>query len=324
MGSVFTRAKKKLARIAFPEGHDPKVQQAAAILREEAICEPVLLGPVEIVKKAIAEVDELKGVAVIDPLYSPDAEKYVQRLWQVRQRHGVTVEDARRRLRTRNYFATVMLELGDVDGLCTGLTTSYAEAIRPSLEVIKARTGRRAAGVQIVVTKNEVKFFADCTLAIDPSAEEVAEIAIQTAELARYFEVTPRIAMLSYSTYGSAAGAAPAKMRAAAELVRQRRPDLEVDGELQASTALNADVRRTEFPFSRLTDNANVFVFPDLGAANLSYQLLERLGGAETIGPVLLGMHKPVNILPMGCSVQQIVNLAGLTALRAQGDEFFF
>jgi malate dehydrogenase (oxaloacetate-decarboxylating)(NADP+) len=324
MGSVFTRAKKKLARIAFPEGHDPKVQQAAAILREEAICEPVLLGPVEIIRKAIAEVEELEGVSVIDPLYSPEAERYVQRLWAVRQRHGVTVEDARRRLRTRNYFATVMLEMGDVDGLCTGLTTSYAEAIRPALEVIKARTGRRAAGVQIVVTKNEVKFFADCTLAIEPTAEEVAEIAIQTSELAKYFEVTPRIAMLSYSTYGSAAGAAPAKMREAAELVRQRRPDLEVDGEMQASTALNADVRRAEFPFSKLTANANVFVFPDLGAANLSYQLLERLGGAETIGPVLLGMHKPVNILPMGCSVQQIVNLAGLTALRAQGDEFFF
>jgi malate dehydrogenase (oxaloacetate-decarboxylating)(NADP+) len=324
MGSVFTRAKKKLARIAFPEGHHPKVQQAAAILREEAICEPVLLGPVEIIRKAIAEIEELKDVSIIDPLFSVDAEKYVQRLWKLRQRNGVTVEDARRRLRTRNYFASMMLEMGDVDGLCTGLTTSYAEAIRPSLEVIKARAGRRAAGGQIVVTKNEVKFFADCTLAIDPTAEEVAEIAIQTAELARYFEITPRIAMLSYSTYGSAAGKAPTKMRDAADLVRQRRPELEVDGEVQASIALNGDVRRAEFPFSKLTDDANVFVFPDLGAANLSYSLLERLGGAETIGPVLLGMHRPVNILPMGCSVQQIVNLAGLTALRAQGDEFFF
>ena len=190
--------------------------------------------------------------------------------------------------------------------------------------MIRASTGRRAAGVQIVVTKNDFKFFADCTLAIDPTASEVAEIAIQTAELARYFEVTPRVALLSYSTYGSAAGQSPAKMREAAQLIRQRRPDLEVDGELQASTALNADVRRSEFPFSMLQQDANVFVFPDLDAANLSYSLLERLGGAETIGPVLLGMKRPVNILPTGCPVQQIVNLASLTALRAQGEEFVF
>jgi malate dehydrogenase (oxaloacetate-decarboxylating)(NADP+) len=161
-------------------------------------------------------------------------------------------------------------------------------------------------------------------MAINPTAAEVAEIAIETAELARYFEVTPRIALLSYSTYGSAAGPTPAKMREAAQLIRQRRPDLEVDGEVQASTALNGDVRRAEFPFSVLREDANVFVFPGLDAANLSYQLLERLGGAENIGPVLLGMKRPVNILPTGGSVQQIVNLASLTALRAQGEEFVF
>jgi len=322
--SVVSRARRKPARIAFPEGHHPKIQQAAVILKEEAICEPVLLGPVELIRSATAGIEELKNVQVVDPLHSPDAERYVSRLWQLRQRNGVTVEDAARRLRTRNYFAALMLEMGEVDGLVTGLTTSYAEAIRPSLEVIRAGAGRRAAGVQIVVTKNDFKFFADCTLAIDPTAAEVAEIAIQTAELARYFEVTPRIALLSYSTYGSAAGPSPAKMREAAQLLRQRRPDLEVDGEIQASTALNADVRRTEFPFSALREDANVFIFPDLDASNLSYQLLERLGGAETIGPVLLGMRRPVNILPMGGSVQQIVNLASLTALRAQGQEFEF
>jgi malate dehydrogenase (oxaloacetate-decarboxylating)(NADP+) len=322
--SVVARARKKPARIAFPEGDHPKIQQAAAILREEGICEPVLIGPETLIREAVAGVDELRDVTVIDPLRSPAGERYVERLWALRQRNGVTVADAQRRLRTRNYFGTMMLELGEVDGLVTGLTTSYADAIRPALEVIRTREGRRAAGVQIVVTKNDFKFFADCTLAIDPSAEEVAEIAIQTAALARYFGVTPRIALLSYSTYGSAAGVSPAKMRDAAALIRQRRPELEVDGELQASTALSADVRRTEFPFSTLQDDANVFVFPGLDAANLSYSLVERLGGAETIGPVLLGMKRPVNILPTGGSVQQIVYLAALTALRAQGEEFVF
>ncbi len=322
--SVVSRARKRLARIAFPEGHHPRIQQAAAILRAERICEPVLLGPRQRLEEDIHAVEELRGIQVVDPLQSADAERYVERLWQLRQRHGVTVDDARRRLRTRNYFAAVMLELGEVDGLVTGITTSYAEAIRPALEVVRAREGRRAAGVQIVVTRNDFKFFADCTLAIDPTAEEVAEIAIQTAQLARYFEVTPRIAMLSYSTYGSASGESPAKMREAARVVRRLQPDLEVDGEVQASVALNADVRRAEFPFSILKGDANVFVFPDLDAANLSYALLERLGGAETIGPVLLGMKRAVNILPTGGSVQQIVNLAALTALRAQGDEFVF
>ena len=322
--TVVSRARRKLARIAFAEGHHPKVHQAAAILREDGICEPVLLGPEGLVRKAIAGVEELRDVRIIDPLSSPEAERYAGRLWELRQRRGVTLDDARRRLRTRNYFGAVMLELGEVDGLVAGLTTSYAEAVRPSLEVIRTTPGRRAAGVQIVVTKNDIKFFADCTLDIDPSAEEVAEIGLQAAELARYFGVIPRVALLSYSSYGSAAGQSPAKMRRAVELLRQRQPDLEVDGEIQASTALNADVRRTEFPFSALQGDANVFVFPDLDAANLSYQLLERLGGAETIGPVLLGMRRPVNILPTGCSVQQIVNLAALTALRAQGEVFVF
>jgi malate dehydrogenase (oxaloacetate-decarboxylating)(NADP+) len=284
----------------------------------------VLLGPVERIRAAVADREELAGVTVIDPHSSPDFEGYVDRLWRLRQRRGVTNEDARRRLRSRSYFASLMLDTGAVDGLIAGLTTSYAEAIRAPLEVIGARPGWRAAGVQIVCTRNDFKFFADCTLAIDPSAEDLAVIAVQAAELARYFDVTPRIALLSYSSYGSARGASPARMREAVRLIRQRRPDLEVDGEVQAHVALDADVRRTEFPFSTLSEDANVFVFPSLDAANISHQLLQRLGGSENIGPVLLGMQRPVNILQMGCSVQSVVNLAGLTALRAQGEEFVF
>ncbi|MGC3997098.1 MAG: NADP-dependent malic enzyme [Anaeromyxobacter sp.] len=322
MGGIFSKARGKPARIAFTEGDHPKVQQAAAILREEAICEPVLLGPVETIRSAIADQEALEGVTVIDPHGHPDFERYAARLWELRARHGVTLEDARRRLRGRSTFATLMLETGAVDGLVSGLTTSYGEAIRAPLEVIRTRPGRRAAGVHIVVTKNDFKFFADCTVNIDPTAEELADIAVETAALARSFEVTPRIAFLSYSTFGSARGASPAKMRAAAERVRKLHPDLEVEGEVQAYVSLSEDVRRTEFPFSTLQSDANVFVFPDLDAANISYQLLQQLGGAETIGPVLLGMSKPVNILQMGCSVQAIVNMAGLTALKVQGEQF--
>jgi malate dehydrogenase (oxaloacetate-decarboxylating)(NADP+) len=326
MGGVFEKAKQKLKRIVFAEGHHPKIQQAAAILREEAICEPVLLGPVAAIRKSIEELhlDALDGISIINPEESPDFEKYLKAFWERRQRRGVTMESARRTLRARNYFGSVMVETGSADGMITGLTTGYADAIRPPLEVIKTRVGKRAAGVYIVVTKNEFKFFADCTVNVDPTPEDLCEVALATADLARYFDVTPRIAMLSYSSFGSAAGESPRKMREAAELVRQRRPGLEVEGEVQVDIATSHEVRDSEFPFSTLTDDANVFIFPNLDSANIAYQMLERVGGAEVIGPVLLGMHKPVNVLQMGCSVQAIVNLAAITALRAQGDQFLF
>jgi len=326
MGNIFEKTKSKLTKIVFAEGNHPKILQAAQILREDAICEPVLLGPVNQIKQAIADLrlDALDGVQIVAPEESPDFDRYVQRLWELRQRRGTTHEEARRKLRFRNYFGSMMVELGDADGLVTGLTTGYADAIRPPLEVLRTRVGKIAAGVYIVVTKNDFKFFADTTVNIDPSAEALAEIAIATADLARYFDVTPRVAMLSYSSFGSAAGASPKKMREATELVRQRRKDLEIDGEIQVDIATAAEVRTEEFPFSSLTEDANVFVFPNLDSANIAYQMLERVGGAEVIGPVLLGMHKPVNVLQMGCSVQSIVNLAAITALRAQGEQFTF
>jgi malate dehydrogenase (oxaloacetate-decarboxylating)(NADP+) len=326
MGAIFTKAKKKLVKIVFPEGHHPKIQQAAQILREEGICEPVLLGPVGTIKESIAQqrLDELDGITIINPEESADYPRYVQRLWELRMRRGMTHEEARRRMRTRAYYSAVMLDQGAVDGVVTGLTTGYADAVRPYLEIIHTRTGKRAAGVYIIVTKNDFKFFADCTVNPDPTPEEMAEVALNTADLARYFDVVPRIAMLSYSSFGSAAGSSPRKVREATEIARQRRPELEIDGEIQATPATNAEVRGPEFPFSNLKENANVFIFPNLDAANISYQLIEAIGGAEVIGPVLLGMHKPVNVLQMGTSVQAIVNLAAITALRAQGDEFLF
>jgi malate dehydrogenase (oxaloacetate-decarboxylating)(NADP+) len=326
MGSIFAKARKRLARIVFPEGNHRKIQQAAEILREEGLCEPILLGPVDEIRRSIAEqrLDELEGVTVIDPMTSPDFERYAARFWEIRRRRGVTLDEARRRMRTRSYFAPIMLDQGAADGLVTGLTTGYAQAVRPALEVIKTRPGASAAGVYIVVTKNDFKFFADCTVNIDPTAEDLAEIAVATSDLARYFDVVPRVAMLSYSTFGSAAGPSARKVAAATELVRRRKPELEVDGEIQVYLATLEDVRKPEFPFSTLRENANVFVFPNLDAANIAYQMLENVGGAEVIGPVLLGMARPVNVLQMGTSVQSIVNLAAITALRAQGDEFLF
>jgi len=324
MSAIHQKAKRRLARIVFVEGHHPKIQQAAAILAEDGVCEPILLGPVETIRTSMEEqrLEALPAASLRDPLDRENAGRYAARLAELRQRKGVTTDGAVMLARQRAYFGSMMVKEGHADGLVTGLTTSYAEAIRAPLQVIGTRPGRRAAGVYIVVTKNDFSFFADCTLHLDPNAEELADIAIATSDLARYFDVTPRVAMLSYSSYGGAKGESPRKMRDAAELVRRRRPEMVVDGEVQAAFALGAGI--SEFPFSRLSEEANVLVFPNLDAANIAYQLLEKKGGAEVIGPVLLGMQQPVNVLQQGCSVPAIVNLAAVTALRAQGDEFTF
>jgi len=326
MSGVYVKAKRKLARIVFPEGHHPKILAAAQQLREDGICEPILLGGIKSVRKSIEEArfDALEGVTVIDPPESEDYDRYAARLWELRQRRGMTHEEALRKIRQRNYFASVMVEAGAADGMVTGLTTGYADAIRAPLEIIHTQPGRRASGVYIVVTRNDFKFFTDCTVHIDPTAEELAEIAVAGADLARYFDVKPRVAMLSYSSFGGSRGDSPTKVRRATELVRKLRPDLEVDGEIQADVALSAEVRKSEFPFSTLREDANIFVFPNLDSSNIAYQLLEGIAGAELIGPVLLGMSKPVNVLQMSTSVTNIVSLAAMTALRAQGEEFAF
>ncbi len=325
MGTIFAKARgKKKARIVFPEGHLPKIQQAAAVLREEQLCEPILLGPVKEIRQGIEEqrLEDLDGVSIIDPNESPDFHRYVQAYYTQRQRHGVTLDSARKRLRQRAYFGSVMVNLGEADGLVTGLAMPYPEAIRVPLEIIRTTGDRRAGGVNIVVQKNDFKFFADCTVNVDPTAEELAEIAIATANLARFFGVDPRVAMLSYSSFGSAKGDSPAKVRRATEIARAG--NVQIEGEIQVDLACAPDLRAAEFPFSTLQDQPNVMIFPNLDAANIGYQLLARLGGAEIIGPVLLHMNKPVNILQMGSPVNQIVNLAAVTAARALGDEFVF
>jgi malate dehydrogenase (oxaloacetate-decarboxylating)(NADP+) len=218
----------------------------------------------------------------------------------------------------------MMLQADDIDGLVMGGTRSYPESIRPPFEIIRTRPGHRAGGVYVVITRNDFKFFADCTVHPDPSAEALAEIAVATADLARYFDVKPRVAMLSYSNFGDAEGESPKKMRQAMELVRKLRPELEIEGEMQVDAALLTDERELRYPFSSLSGDANVLVFPDLDAANIAYKLLWRLGGAEVVGPILLGMNKPVNVLQQDSAVHEIVNLAAVTAARAQGGELVF
>ena len=322
MSVVVSRARRRLTRIAFPEGNHPRILRAAQQLVEDRICTPVLLGNKEEILEHAREahLSAIADLEIVDPVDNPLFATYAQAFYQQRERAGVSWAEALYRMRQRNTFAAMMLREGLVDGLVTGLTRTYPEAIRPALEIVRTQDGRRASGTYIVAFKDSLKLFADCTVNADPNAGELADIAISTAELARAFELTPRIAMLSYSNFGTDRAGSPAKVRRAVELVRARRPDLEVEGEMQVDPAVVRSVRETEFPFARLTGDANVLIFPDLNSGNIGYKLLWRLGGAEVIGPVLMGMAKPVNVLQQGASVLDVVNLAAMTAVRAQGE----
>jgi malate dehydrogenase (oxaloacetate-decarboxylating)(NADP+) len=306
-------------RIVFPEGDDPKIIRAAAQVHEEGIGIPILLARPQDVHKKIEELGLAFEPIVIEPL----AEKmkrtqYEQVFWELRQRKGVTRETANRLLGSRMSYGLMMLKLGDADAYLNGRKHEYPDVIRPALQIFHTRPGASvASGVYLMVVKKRVYFFTDATVNIDPDAETLAEIAILAADFARTLDIEPRVAMLSFSNFGSAPHPLSNKVAKAVELVRHRRPDLPVDGEMQADTAVIPDLIDTRFPFSRVKD-ANVLVFPDLQSANISYKLLDRLGAAETIGPILLGMGAPVHVLQAGDDVEDIVAMAAVAAMDAQ------
>ena len=321
-----SKARKSQKRIVFPEGNQIKILHAAQELLEDGICSPVLLGDPASIRQAIEseKLEGLAGVEILDPAGSPRFGEYVEVYYRLRQRRGVSLREARKAVRTRNVFASLMVHLGHADGMVTGLTMSYPEAIRAPLQIIRTRDGQRAGGIYLLIFKQGFKLLADCTVNVDPSPEELAEIAARTADVARYFDQLPRVALLSHSNFGSSTSPSAAKVRRAVEILKQRRPDLAVDGEMQVDPAVVPGILKDSFPFSSLGGEANVLIFPNLDAANIGYKLLWRLGGAEVVGPILIGMQRPVNVLQTGASVNDVVNLATVTALRAQGDEFEF
>ena len=323
---VTQRAKAAPKRIVFAEGEEPKILRAAAQVAEEGIGLPILLGRPDVVKERVAQLGLRTMPEVVDPTTSDRVADYARALAEKRSRKGMTVHRATGRMITPNYFGLAMVEAGDADAFISGLTYDYTSVIRPALEVVGLREGvRRACGVYILLTQEagsgglETRpyFLTDATVNIDPSAEDLAEAAIQVSELARELDVDPRIAMLSFSNFGGVRHPLAEKSRRAAEIVRERRPDLAVDGEMQADTAVVADIVEQRYPFSRVKD-ANVLVFPSLEAANIAYKLLERLGGAEVIGPVLLGMGKAVHVLQAGDEVKHIVRMAAVAGMDAQ------
>ena len=316
------RARRRPVRVVLPEGHNSTVIRAAAQMVEEGVCSPVLLGrPSRVEEKAKSMGVDLGGVEIV---YAADLDDgrhdYADALFQKRARKGLTLAEARWNLYKPIYYAASMVAAGDADAVVAGIEANYPEVLRPCLQVIGVEDGvHGVAGLHMVALPNrELLFFADTTVNIAPDDEGLAEIALLSARFVRELGIEPRIAMLSFSNFGSARHPQSEKVERAVRLAKERDPDLIIDGEMQADTAVDRRLLAEVYPFSQLRGTANVLIFPNLGAANSSYKLLDRLGRAEVIGPVLLGMAKTVHILQRGSSQQEVLNLATIASVDAQ------
>ncbi|HWH08645.1 MAG TPA: phosphate acyltransferase, partial [Candidatus Thermoplasmatota archaeon] len=320
MRIILNKARRAPKRVVFPEGTEEKILRACQILHDEGVAHPVLLGDPRQVREQMDRLHLDFPAEVIDPRASKRRDAYVEELFRLRQRKGVTFVEAEQTMRRdRNAFGAMMVRMGEADALVSGIASHYPDALRPALQIIGLKDdARKAVGLYMMTLRSKVFFLADATVNIDPSAEDLAEIAIQAARVARQFDVHPRVAMLSFSNFGSTRHPFAEKVARATALVKQRAPELEVDGEMQADTAV-VDELLKEYPFSRLKEPANVLVFPDLQSANIAYKLLQRLSDAEMTGPILEGMAKPVHILQRGDDVRDVVNMAAIAVVEAQG-----
>jgi malate dehydrogenase (oxaloacetate-decarboxylating)(NADP+) len=321
MRMMVNKAQRAPKRVVFPEGEESKMLRASQILLDEKIAFPILLGSEKRIRARIEELKlNLEGAQIIEPARFPRLAEYIEELYRLRQRKGVTRKEAAELILNRNYFGSMMVRMGDADALIAGLTQHYPDTIRPALQVISVREGlTKVSGLYLLISpKREIYFLADCTVNIEPTAEDLAEIAICTAEMARRFDVEPRVAMLSFSNFGSTRHPLAEKVRRAVELVKQREPGLMIDGEMQADTAVVPEIIEEDYPFSCLKGGANVLIFPDLEAGNIAYKLLNRIGGCEVIGPILMGMSRPVHVLQRGAEVNEIVNMAAIAVVDAQ------
>jgi malate dehydrogenase (oxaloacetate-decarboxylating)(NADP+) len=320
MRGVINRAMSNPKRIVFPEGDEPKIIRAARICVEEGIASPILLGNRETIEaKAGAMNIPLNDIEIVDVAESERREEYAQFFWSKRQRKGMSRDEARRKLLNSNYFGSCMVSRGDADALLSGVNLHYPETIRPALEVIGAHPkAGLVSGMYMLVFEKQLVFCADTTVNIEPTAEQLAQIAYSASRIARTIGIEPRIAMLSFSNFGSVRHPEAEKMARAVQLLRQRDPSLMVDGEMQADTAFDHEIIERDYPFSTLKEQANVLIFPNLSAGNIAYKLLNHLGGATAIGPILVGMSRPVHVLERGADVQDIVNMAAVAVVDAQ------
>lgn len=312
--------KCSLPKIFFPEGRSSKVLKALNSIIGENVCQPVLLGEVEQIRAKIKELelDHLREIPIIQPGFNDsNFKRYIGHLHEARKRKGITLAEAERLMYDPNYYTSMAVQVGDADAMITGATMNYADCVRPILEIIGSGRSRVASGLNIVLVKERMLLFADTTMNINPSAEQLSSIAIHASKVATYFGLTPKIAMLSYSNF-TGKMESPAKMYEAAQLVKKRHPEIIVDGEMQADTAVNPEVIERIFSFSNIKGGANILIFPTLDAGNIAYKLVQQLGGGEVLGPFIMGIKKPANVLQRTCTSDDIVNTIVMTALEAQ------
>ncbi|MBK7092761.1 MAG: NADP-dependent malic enzyme [bacterium] len=316
---LIERAKKSPKRVVFSEGTAQRILRAAMIVKHEGFAQPIVLGNETEVRKVAAEGDiDLTGIEIVHPHSSPNYEKYVKEFFRLRHKKGVTLDDAKFIMRNPNYFGAMMVHMGDCDAFLAGVTQQYPETIRPALEIIGKRDDLSiVSGLFVLIIKNKLYFFSDTTVNITPTAEQLVEITLCCAEAARRFGISPKIALLSFSNFGSVKHPEVSKVQDAVRILHREYPDMIVDGDMQADTATDINILRSNFPFSKLQDQANVFIFPDLSSANIAYKLMIKLGGAEAIGPILMGMKKPVHVLHRSNDVDQVVVMAALATAEA-------
>lgn len=317
---MIQKAQKQPKKIVYPEGEEEKIIRAAHSVLHGNIGRPVLVGKKEIIENKIKELEfDVNEFEIREPRTCPKCENYAQEYYKRRQRKGVTLFEARKIVKQPNYYGAMMVQSGDADCLIGGLTSHYPATIKPALECVGVQDGLNiVAGLYILIIKSRLFFFADTTVNIEPNSEQLAEIAIMSADTVQEFEIEPRIAMLSFSNFGSARHPLSNKVKYAVELVKQRRPDLMIDGEMQADTAVVTEIIEKEFPFSNLKGRANVLVFPDLAAGNIAYKLFERLTDATVIGPILMGIKKPIHVLQRGATVDDIINMTAIAVVEAR------
>jgi malate dehydrogenase (oxaloacetate-decarboxylating)(NADP+) len=324
--TMIHKAQTNPRQVVFPEGENEKILRACHALVEEKIAKPILLGDSTKIRARAGELGiDLEGMTIVDPSTSQHHEAYALELFRLRQRRGVTLHEANTLMADRNVFGSMMVHMGDADALVSGVTQHFPDTIRPALQIVRMREGiHKVSGCYVLISrKGEVFFLADPSVNIEPTAEDLVEIALCTAHMARRFEIVPRVAMLSFSSFGSVDHPICSKVRKATELLKYADPTLIVDGEISAHDALSPDVIEKQYPFSTLKGGANVLIFPDLASANIATRLLAKIGGGESIGPILMGMNRPVHVLHRTATVEEIVSVAAIAVVDAQESETY-
>jgi malate dehydrogenase (oxaloacetate-decarboxylating)(NADP+) len=320
MAPIYAKAKSSNKTVVLPEGEEPKIIKAAQICYDDGIATPILIGNEDRVRKAAADNGyDLHDIKIINPKNHPKLNNYIDEYFRLRQRKGVTYNEAKKRILTRpNYFGAMMVHMGDADSMISGITSHYPETIRPALEVI-GRDNRynKVSGLYILSVKKKTFFLADTTVNIHPTPEDLADITLQAADFATNFDMVPKVALLSYSNFGSSQGDMPQNMLNALKIIRKRDPELIIDGEMQADTAVVPEILKDNYPFSVLQGGANVLIFPGLTSGNIAYKLLVRLGGAHAIGPVLQGLCRSVHVLQRGAEVNEILDMIAIAVVDA-------